>query len=182
MSTSTSFTRMDASTRDQWLRIGGGARQRVAPAMLDLLRSQANLNDGFSVDQLTHGLQTAWHAEQAGADEELIVAALCHDIGKALSVPNHAAIAAELLRPYIRHELAQVVYAHQDFESRYYNRHFGLDPDKRRRWAGAPWYDIAAVFADEWDQLSFDPDADAPGLAHYEPAVRDVLADARYEY
>jgi phosphonate degradation associated HDIG domain protein len=36
---------------------------------------------GEPVTQLAHALQTAWLAEQAGADDELVTAALLHDIG-----------------------------------------------------------------------------------------------------
>ena len=67
-------------------------------------RSRSEITDGFAVDQLVHSLQTATRAEEAGADDEVVVASLCHDIGKAVSVPNHPRIAAEILRPYVRHE------------------------------------------------------------------------------
>jgi len=67
--------------------------------------------DGFGVDQLTHCLQTATRAEQAGADDELVVASLCHDIGKAVMVPNHPRIAAEILRPYVRPEVTAAIAA-----------------------------------------------------------------------
>ena len=33
------------------------------------------------VDQRSHALQTGWYAKQAGADDELLVAATLHDIG-----------------------------------------------------------------------------------------------------
>ncbi|RYF53332.1 MAG: HD domain-containing protein [Comamonadaceae bacterium] len=36
---------------------------------------------GEPVTQLAHALQTAWFAEQDGADDELITAALLHDLG-----------------------------------------------------------------------------------------------------
>ena len=62
---------------------------RVAERVLAMLRSLADITDGFAVDQLTHSLQTATRAEEAGADNEMVVASLCHDIGKAVSVPNH---------------------------------------------------------------------------------------------
>ncbi len=39
---------------------------------------------GEPVSQLEHALQTAWLAEQAGADDELISAALLHDLGHLL--------------------------------------------------------------------------------------------------
>lgn len=36
---------------------------------------------GEAVSKLEHAEQCAWHAQQAGADEELVLAALLHDIG-----------------------------------------------------------------------------------------------------
>ena len=39
---------------------------------------------GEAVDQRTHALQCAWHAEQDGADDELVLAALLHDVGRAV--------------------------------------------------------------------------------------------------
>ena len=56
---------------------------RVADSVLAMLESLAAITDGFAVDQLTHCLQTATLAERAGADDEMVVASLCHDIGKA---------------------------------------------------------------------------------------------------
>ena len=53
-------------------------------------------------------LQTATRAERAGADDEMIVASLCHDIGKVVSVANHPGIAAEILKPYVRSEVVEV--------------------------------------------------------------------------
>ncbi|MGW5699146.1 hypothetical protein ACWEWX_53005, partial [Streptomyces asiaticus] len=41
---------------------------------------------GEAVDQRTHALQTAWLAMDAGADDELVVAAALHDIGRARPV------------------------------------------------------------------------------------------------
>ena len=82
---------------------------RVADGILAMLRSLADITDGFAVDQLTHSLQTATMAERAGADDEVIVASLCHDIGKAVSVPNHPRIAAEILKPYVRSEVVEMI-------------------------------------------------------------------------
>ncbi len=98
------FTRMDESTAEQWQAIAvetATNQPRVAERVLALLRSLAEITDGFAVDQLTHSLQTATRAEEAGADPEMVVACLCHDIGKAVSVSNHPKIAAEILRPYV---------------------------------------------------------------------------------
>jgi phosphonate degradation associated HDIG domain protein len=40
---------------------------------------------GEPVTQLEHALQTGWLAEQAGADDELVTAALLHDLGHLLN-------------------------------------------------------------------------------------------------
>lgn len=180
--TSTSFTRMDESTAEQWAVIGAETMKnqpRVAEQILAMLRSLSSITDGFSTDQLTHGLQTATLAEQAGADQEVIVAALCHDIGKLISVMNHPGIAAEILQPYVRPEVYFMIKAHQDFQGKHYYHHFGGDANARDKYQGEPWYDLAARFADEWDQVAFDPNGETYPLEHFEPMVREVFATPR---
>jgi predicted HD phosphohydrolase len=172
------FTRMDESTAEEWAVIGKETfahQPRVAESVLAMLRSLESITDGFAVDQLTHSLQTATLAERAGADDEMVVASLCHDIGKAVSVPNHPRIAAEILKPYVRADVYDVIRAHQDFQGRHYYHHFGGDPDAREQYRDEPWFDLAAQFADEWDQIAFDPDYDTLPLEHFEDRVRAVF-------
>ena len=172
------FTRMDQSTAAEWQRIAEATtanRSRVAERVLALLRSLEDITDGFAVDQLTHSLQTATRAEEAGADTELVVASLCHDMGKAISVSNHPRIAAEMLRPYVSDGIYHVIATHQDFQGRHYYAYFDLSPDLRDRHVDQPWYQLAQRFADEWDQISFDPDYPTQPLEHFEPMVREVF-------
>jgi predicted HD phosphohydrolase len=172
------FTRMDESTAAQWNDIFVetiDAQPDVADRVLAMLRSLADLTVAFAVDQLTHSLQTATRAEEAGADVEMVVAALCHDVGKAISVPNHPRIAAEILRAYVRDDVTRVIETHQDFQGRHYYEYLAMDPDLRRYHRDEPWYDLAVTFADDWDQTSFDPDYPTKPLAHFEPAVRQVF-------
>ena len=125
------FTRMDESTAEQWgvIAVETIADQpRVAESVLGMLGGLRDVTVGFAVDQLTHCLQTATLAERAGADTEVVVASLCHDIGKAISVPNHPRIAAEILRPYVREEVRWMIEVHQDFQGRHYYHHLGGDP------------------------------------------------------
>lgn len=174
---------MDESTREEWMVIGRETARnqpRVAETVLGLLRSLATIEDGFATDQLTHALQTATRAERAGADDEVVVAALCHDIGKAISVPNHPAIAAAILQPYVRPEVHFMIAAHQDFQGRHYYEHFGMDPNLRERHREQPAYGLAERFADEWDQKAFDPDYDTLPLEHFEERVRSVFAKPRF--
>ena len=180
-----SFTRMDESTLDDWVEIGAATsanQGRVAERLLDLLRSLADISDGFGTDQLTHCLQTATLAERAGADDEVVFASLLHDVGKAISVPNHPAIAAEMIRPYVRPEVYEMIRVHQDFQGRHYYHHFGGDPDAReqhRSTLSADEWELAERFADEWDQVAFDPAYDTLPLEHFEPLVRRLTAQAR---
>lgn len=186
--TTDTFTRMDESTAEQWGRIGVETARnqgRVAERVLGMLRSLEDVTDGFAVDQLTHCLQTATLAERAGADDEVVVAALCHDIGKAVSVPNHPAIAAAILRPYVRDEVYDMIRVHQDFQGRHYYAHFGGDPDAREKHRGeldGETFALAARFADDWDQVAFDPNGPTEPLEHFEPVVRSVFAQARFAF
>ena len=179
------FTRMDESTAEQWMEIGARTSEnqgRVADRMLMLLESLGEITDGFGTDQLTHCLQTATLAEEAGADEEVIFAALMHDVGKAISVPNHPAISAEMIRPYVRGEVYEMIRVHQDFQGRHYYAHFGGDPDAREKHRDEltpEQFDLAAHFADDWDQIAFDPTYPTLPLEHFEPLVRRITSSAR---
>lgn len=179
-----SFTRMDQGKPEDWMVIGQSVLQRQAAmpqiikAMLLRLEEQV---DGFAVNQLHHALQTATRAAREGASEEMIVAALCHDIGKVISVENHPAIAAEILRPYVSREAYEIVRTHQDFQGRHYYALMGKDPDARRQYAGEPWYELACVFTDGWDQTSFDPEYDTLPVSHFEPMIKRVFASPKRE-
>ena len=173
------FTRMDESTAEQWAVIGKETYEhqgRVADRALDMIRSLAEITDGFAVDQLTHSLQTATRAERAGADEEVVFASLLHDVGKAVSVPNHPKIAAEILKSYVREDVYHVIRVHQDFQGRHYYAHFGADPNAREKYRGQPWFALAERFADDWDQTAFDPDYDTLPLEHFEDRVKALFA------
>ncbi len=181
----TSFTAMDVSTADQWAVIGAETARnqpRVAEQVLGLLRSLADITDGFSTDQLTHCLQTATRAERDGADDEVVVASLCHDVGKAISVPGHPQIAAAILQPYVRPEVHKMILVHQDFQGAHYYHHFGGDPDareKHRAELSPEEWELAERFADEWDQKAFDPDYDTLPLEHFEDRVRALFSKAK---
>ena len=173
---------MDESTAEEWRSIVSQTREnqgRVADSVVTLLRSLASITDGFAVDQLTHCLQTATLAEFAGADDELVVAALCHDVGKAISVPNHGPIAAEILRPYVRDDVAWMLRVHQEFQGLHYYGLVGADPNMRDKYVEHRAYAMTARFTDEWDQIAFDPDRETRPLEHFEPLIRELFARPR---
>src|SRR5688500_3720874 len=177
-----SFTRMDESTAEQWAVIGAETMKnqpRVAEEVLGMLRRLEGITDGFGTNQLVHALQTATLAERAGADDEVVVASLCHDIGKLISVFGHPEIAAAILKPYVREEVHEAIRAHQDCQGRHYYHHFGGDVTARDKYEGADWFPLAERFADEWDQVAFDPDGPYEPLEHFEERVRQVFAAPR---
>jgi hypothetical protein len=178
----TSFAAMDESTREQWMVIAEETmnnQPRVAQQILAMIQGLSAITDGFSVDQMQHSLQTATRAEAAGADEEVVVASLLHDVGKLISVPNHPRIAAEILKPYVRDDVYWMIATHQDFQGRHYYEHLGMNPNLRENHVGQPWFELAERFADEWDQKSFDPEFDSLPLEHFAPMVERVFSRAR---
>ena len=177
------FTRMDESSREEWMAIGEAtvaAQAEVPKRIMSMLRDLKGLHAGFGVDQLHHALQTATMARRANAADDVVVAALCHDIGKAISIPNHAAIGAELLKPYVSKDVYNVLRTHQEFQGRHYFQHFGASQTLREKYRNEPWYALAEQFTDGWDQAAFDPDYKVLPLEEFEPLVQQTFG--RYPY
>ena len=176
---------MDEGRIEDWMAIGRevSVRQSKMPEMIkSMLAKLAEQVDGFAVDQLQHGLQTATRAFREGASEELTVAALCHDIGKVISIENHPAIAAEILKSYVSEETYQIIRTHQDFQGRHYYALLGKDPEARNKHTKEPWYELACKFTDEWDQTSFDPEYDTLPLSFFEPMIDRVFARSMFRF
>lgn len=148
----------------------------IPDRILAMLHASAGLVQGMQVTQLEHGLQTATMAERAGMNVDIVVASLCHDMGKVISTPNHSAISAEMIKPFVDPDAYWMVKVHQDFEGIHYLGKMGLDPMIRLQHRDHPAYELAERFADEWDQKAFDPDYDMLPLEHFEPMVREVFS------
>ncbi|MBV8687132.1 MAG: HD domain-containing protein [Alphaproteobacteria bacterium] len=177
------FTDMRNGTAGDWAHIAAehGRHQKSAAArqIMDSLARLKEIEVGFAADQLTHSLMAGTLARRAGASDEEVVAALCHDLGKLFSIPNHGAIAAEMLKPYVREDLYHAIYWHQEFQGRYYFEHLGKDPEGRERFRDEPWYAFAEKLVDEWDAPAFDPSFDVDPLESFEPEVTRVFSNPR---
>ena len=126
---------MDGATIEQWdeaERTAVEVDRALPDRIMALLRMLDGMDDGFAIDQLGHALQTATRAERAGADAELIVAALMHDVGKLFGDDHHDAVSAEMLHGHVRDDVYRIVRHHQDFTARYIAPIFGGDPERRR--------------------------------------------------
>ncbi len=132
-----------------------GREGRRAERVLTLLASLSDVCDGGEVSELEHALQTATRAELTGADDELVLAALCHDIGKVFGDVGHGEMSADLLKPHVRAELVSVVQHHGAFTARHWDPSLKGESDPRIQYGDKPWYPLAEVFVDEWDMESF---------------------------
>lgn len=152
--------------------------------ILECLRGLENSLGGYQIDRLQHSLQTATRAENDGADEEMIVAALIHDLGDELAPYNHSQYAASIIRPYVRPEVSWVINCHGLFQNYYYVHFFGGDRNERDIYKDHPYYQSCVHFCEAWDQASFDPDYPTQPLEHFEPMVRRIFTrpafDPRY--
>ncbi len=79
------------------------------------LVEQGGMSDGESVDLLQHQLQTADGLARRGADPELVVAGLLHDLGDGrVAEAAHAPWAAALVRPLFGDRVAEAIALHAD--------------------------------------------------------------------
>ena len=164
---------LDRSERDFAL----GQPERVLAA----LRKLDSTLEGYPVSRLGHSLQCASRALADGADDELVVAALIHDVGDELAPYNHAELAAAILRPYVRPEVTWIVEQHGLFQTYYYVHHMGGDRNMRERLKDHPWYAAGIAFCERWDQASFDPEYPTRPLEDFEPLVRRIFSREAYD-
>lgn len=173
------FTRIDKSTAEDWQIITRYDQDYLRQLPQHLLRALRNMGEGeqpYQVTRLQHCLQTASRAEQAGADEEMIVAALLHDVGDELALFDHAQFAAAILKPFVSARTHWIVQHHDIFQGHYYWKHLGLDPDAREQFRGHPWFAACEAFCRDWDGPSFDPTYPNPDLEHFAPMLARIFA------
>ena len=150
--------------------------EKLPDRILETLRSLGDSMDGYQVSRLEHSLQSATRAERDGADEEMIVATLLHDIGDSLAPFNHSQLVASVLRPYVSEKVYWIMLHHGLFQEYYYAHHIGRDRNARDQFKDHQYYQDAVDFCENWDQKSFDPEYDSFPLEHFEPMVRNIFS------
>ena len=185
MSKTVSFTAMKDGTREEYALLAQLEKpflSLTADRVLDELRRADEVTlEGYKISRLTHGLQSATRAMRDGADIDWVVGALLHDIGDGLAPQNHDRMSAEVIRPFVRWDVAWVVEHHGIFQMLYYAHHYGWDRDARERFRDHPCFDSCAEFCERWDQSSFDPDYPTEPLSRFEPMLREVFWRKAYD-
>ena len=179
-----SFVRMDEGTREDYALLHKLERDYIAALPDRLIAALQALDEtlaGYQVSRLTHSLQSATRAEADGADIEMIVAALIHDLGDDLAPENHSQLAAAIIRPYVRKEVTWVLEMHGVFQMKYYGTQMDLNPDERDRWADHKWFASCETFCRDWDQTSFDPDYPTKPLSYFIPQLREIFSRPAFD-
>jgi len=153
-----------------------GTADRVLKTMQGLTSSLV----GYQINRLEHSLQTATRALKEKASDEIIVAALLHDIGDELAPNNHAEFAAAILKPYVSEKTAWIVEKHGIFQMYYYAHHLGFNKNERDKYKGHIYYPATAEFCEKWDQISFDPNYKSLLLKEFEPYVKKIFSRTPY--
>ena len=179
------FTQMKDGTRQEYELLAELEHPYVAltadRVLAELAKQGEDTMSGYQITRLEHGLQSATRAYREGADIDWVVGALLHDVGDGLAPRNHDRFAAEVIRPYVRDEVAWTVEHHGIFQMFYYAHHYGWDKDARDRFKDHPFWQSCADFCERWDQSSFDPDYESETLEFFEPMVREVFARTPYD-
>ena len=180
-----SFTAMKDGTREDYELLERKEKPFLAltadRVLAELERAGEETLEGYPVTRLQHGLQSATRAEADGVDIDWIVGALLHDIGDGLAPQNHDRMSAEVIRPFVRWEVAWVVEHHGLFQMLYYAHHYGWDRHARERYRDHPLFTTCATFCERWDQSAFDPHYATKPLSHFAPMVRQVFARKAYD-
>jgi predicted HD phosphohydrolase len=172
------FTAFTDATAEEWAVIRAYDAERAthdADRVLGWLR-QMDGPSPYPVSRLEHSLQSATRAEADGADEEMILVALLHDIGDEIAPLNHSQVAAAVLRPYVSDKARWIVHHHGLFQGYYWFEFFDRDKNERDRYADSPYYDACIQFCADWDQNCFDPSYPTKPLGHFEPLVRELFS------
>jgi predicted HD phosphohydrolase len=155
----------DAERR--WRGSGG-----IGHGLLRLLGSMQHDDSlGAPVNLYTHSLQTATRALEDGADDELVVVALFHDVPEAISQNEHGAMAAQLLAPRISAARTWLLTHHGVFQNYYFVHHPTRDHFERNGYLDHPYAEQTDYFCRCYDQNSFDPDFPTLPLDAFRPIV-----------
>ena len=177
------FTEMKNGTKEDYLLLNKYEKKYIegtADRLINFMSGLNNTLEGYKVSRLEHSLQTATRAFNDKATEEMIVAALLHDIGDELAPLNHSEYASAVLKPYVSEKTHWIVEKHGEFQMYFYAHHFGGNKNQREKYIGHKYYQDTINFCENWDQKSFDPNYKSLTLRDLEPIVKKIFSRKPY--
>ena len=178
------FTKMKNGSKEDYLLLEKYEQKYIDGTANRILNFMSGLNstlEGYKITRLEHSLQTATRALNNKASEEMIVAALLHDIGDELAPLNHAEYAATILKPYVSEKTCWIIEKHGEFQMYYYAHHLGKNRNLREKYKDHKYYKDALIFCENFDQISFDPNYKNLSLKDFEPYVKQIFSRKPYE-
>ncbi len=177
------FTEMKNGTREDYLLLDKHEKKYVnntADRLLKFMKGLDSTLEGYKISRLEHSLQTATRALFEKADDEMVVAALIHDIGDELAPLNHSEYAAAVLKPYVSEKTHWIIEKHGEFQMYYYAHHLGGNRNQREKYKGHKYYQDTLDFCEKWDQKSFDPNFKSLTLKSFEPLIKKIFSRKPY--
>ena len=173
------FTAMKDGSKEDYLLLDKHEQAYIQGTADRIIKFMSGLNstlEGYQVSRLEHSLQTATRALKDNANDEMIVAALLHDIGDELAPLNHSEYAAAVLKPYVSEKTHWIVEKHGEFQMYYYAHHLGGNKNQREKYKGHKYYQDTVDFCENWDQKSFDHNYKSLPLKEFDPLVKKIFA------
>ena len=178
-----SFKEMKKGTKDDYLLLDKHEKEFVegtADRVMKFMSTLTETLEGYQISRLEHSLQTATRALRDGASDEMIVAALLHDIGDELAPLNHAEYAAAVLKPYVSEKTHWIVANHGIFQMYYYAHHLGGNKNIRDKYKDHKYFQATIDFCEKYDQNSFDPNYKSLPLNFFKPMVKKIFSRKPY--
>ena len=178
-----SFTEMKNGTKDDYLFLDKHEKDfthKTSDRILDFMSNLTETLEGYQVSRLEHSLQSATRAYKNGESEEMVVAALLHDIGDELAPMNHSEYAASILKPYVSEKTHWIIEKHGEFQMYYYAHHLGGNRNKRDDYKDHKYYNDTINFCEKYDQNSFDPNYKSLPLEFFRPIVKKIFSRKPY--
>jgi len=177
------FTQMKDGTKEDYLLLEKHEKKYIegtADRLIKFMSGLSNTLEGYQITRLEHSLQTATRALNDKANDEMVVAALLHDIGDELAPLNHSEYAAAVLKPYVDEKTHWIIQKHGEFQMYYYAHHLGGNRNQRDKYKGHKYYQDTVNFCENWDQNSFDPNFTSLPLEDFAPLVRKIFSRKPY--
>jgi len=172
----TSGNTFEANTADDWAIIERQSaiyhRDRQAKEVLTFLAaSKDEPSYGWQTNNYGHSLQTATRALRDGADEDMVVLSLLHDIGQNIAPVTHGEFCAAMLKQFLSDEYLWLLQYHTVFQRYHRFNHPTSDRMGREKFRGHPAFEITAYFCEKYDQNAMEPDYETLPLEAFERMV-----------